>query len=507
MSVTEREISAATFTPVWVLAQDSAPVMTAETVEVCRRLEIERRRQADRELNPHLYEVSMTKTVGDVNPFATITHDAHSTPLASTTHRLGTTPERAPDEQLPNWFQRDGNDMPVEDDKYLTMFTEEAKPVEATTERTHAAWVDDNGLRGNFMRDWTGLCVHYGITEKDAQETLRHEILTALTGQPSLKGWQGENPGELLTRMETYIKQVVLKQPAEAAPVETSATIPDNGASSRGDAPGASAGHSESKALALTTSIDYETGEIIAFDPNRAITTTKAKSALVNRLVQDDVLVKGVDYGAVPGTDKNTLLKPGAEKLLTAFQLHDVFVDREIVRDWNTGFFFYEYECVLTDRETGKPIGTGIGSCNSMEKKYRFRWVTKDRVPKALKLEDLTSKGGKISEFDFAVEKAETTGKYGKPAEYWKQFRDALANGTAAVIKRKDSKGVERSAIEIDSTMYGIPNEDIFDLVNTISKMAQKRALVAAVLNATGASAVFTQDLEDFTDFGMIEAA
>lgn len=38
----------------------------------------------------------------------------------------------------------------------------------------------------------------------------------------------------------------------------------------------------------------------------------------------------------------------------------------------------------------------------------------------------------------------------------------------------------------------------IFDLPNTICKMAQKRAMVAAVLVATGASEFFTQDLEDW---------
>ena len=37
----------------------------------------------------------------------------------------------------------------------------------------------------------------------------------------------------------------------------------------------------------------------------------------------------------------------------------------------------------------------------------------------------------------------------------------------------------------------------IFDLTNTICKIAQKRALVAAVLASCGASEFFTQDLED----------
>jgi hypothetical protein len=36
----------------------------------------------------------------------------------------------------------------------------------------------------------------------------------------------------------------------------------------------------------------------------------------------------------------------------------------------------------------------------------------------------------------------------------------------------------------------------IYDLTNTICKMAQKRALVAAVLSSCGASEFFTQDLE-----------
>jgi hydroxymethylpyrimidine/phosphomethylpyrimidine kinase len=42
-----------------------------------------------------------------------------------------------------------------------------------------------------------------------------------------------------------------------------------------------------------------------------------------------------------------------------------------------------------------------------------------------------------------------------------------------------------------------IPNSEIFDQINTIQKMAQKRSLVGAVLIATGASKFFTQDLED----------
>ncbi|MCC7371086.1 MAG: hypothetical protein IT306_21910, partial [Chloroflexi bacterium] len=46
-----------------------------------------------------------------------------------------------------------------------------------------------------------------------------------------------------------------------------------------------------------------------------------------------------------------------------------------------------------------------------------------------------------------------------------------------------------------------VENEDTASLENTVSKMAQKRAHIAATLNATGASRIFTQDLEDLPQF------
>ena len=42
-------------------------------------------------------------------------------------------------------------------------------------------------------------------------------------------------------------------------------------------------------------------------------------------------------------------------------------------------------------------------------------------------------------------------------------------------------------------------NQDSFSIVNTILKMAKKRALIDAVLSATRSSGIFTQDVEDYT--------
>lgn len=216
------------------------------------------------------------------------------------------------------------------------------------------------------------------------------------------------------------------------------------------------------------------------------------------------VLAKGRDYGEIPGTDKPTLLKPGAEKLGTFFGLRPLFALQESVDDW-TGkdhdgepFFYRQYKCQLY--RSGELIGESIGSCNSWEKKYRYRWISEAEIPASVDKSKLDYADGTISEFAFAIEKAETSGKYGKPAAYWKQFADAIANGTAKKIKRKTKKGDEMDAWEIGGKLYAVPNKDVADQVNTIDKMAQKRALVAAILIATNASDYFTQDMEDFQD-------
>jgi len=108
-----------------------------------------------------------------------------------------------------------------------------------------------------------------------------------------------------------------------------------------------------------------------------------------------------------------------------------------------------------------------------------------------------------LFEFDFAIERAETTGTYGKPAEHWQRFRDAIRAGTARSVEKLTRRGKSVAwEIDVDTALYRIPNPDGADVVNTIQKMAQKRALVAATLLATSASEFFTQDMEDADHFG-----
>ena len=181
------------------------------------------------------------------------------------------------------------------------------------------------------------------------------------------------------------------------------------------------------------------------------------------------IMVKGADYGAVPGTDKPTLLKPGAEKLTTFFGLAPVFVSERIVEEFGDDgrepLFFYRYRCELY--RAGTLVGSGIGSCNSRESKYRYRNA------------------------------ARVCPHCGKPAIIKGQEQ---YGGGWVCFKKKDGCGAkfaDNDPAIVNQQMGKVPNPDVADLVNTIDKMAQKRALIAAVLIAVNASEFFTQDVED----------
>jgi hypothetical protein len=183
------------------------------------------------------------------------------------------------------------------------------------------------------------------------------------------------------------------------------------------------------------------------------------------------VLRRDVDYGMIPGTDKLTLLKPGAEKLTTFFGLSTRFQLIERIEDW-TGedhdgepFFYYLYRCQLYRGDL--LIAESDASCNSRETKYRYREA--QRVcPECSQAAIIKGKE-----------------EYGGG---WLCFRKKGGCG---------AKFLAGDAV-IESQQVGrIPNPDIADQVNTIQKMGQKRALVAACLLAVNASEFFTQDVED----------
>lgn len=184
---------------------------------------------------------------------------------------------------------------------------------------------------------------------------------------------------------------------------------------------------------------------------------------------------KGTDYGVIPGTGtKPTLLKPGAEKLASLFGLSPRFEIIERIMDW-TGrdydgepFFFFHYRCTLVRGEI--VVGQGMGSCNSFERKYRYR------------------KGERVCPNCGAAAIIKGKLEYGGG---WLCFNKKGGCGS----KFNDGD----PAIE-NQEVGQVKNPDPADVVNTIDKMSQKRALVAAVLIAVNASELFTQDIEDYSD-------
>jgi hypothetical protein len=197
-----------------------------------------------------------------------------------------------------------------------------------------------------------------------------------------------------------------------------------------------------------------------------AVERYNAVTEFVSRVLRNDV-----DYGVIPGTEKRTLLKPGAEKLTTFFGLSTRFELLERVEDW-TGeghggepFFYYLYRCRLMRGDV--LIAEGDASCNSREAKYR--WREAQRACPACGVAAII-KGRE---------------EYGGG---WVCFRKK--GGCGAKFPDGDQS--------IESQQTGrVFNPDIADQVNTIQKMAQKRALVGSVLLAVNASEFFTQDVED----------
>ena len=189
----------------------------------------------------------------------------------------------------------------------------------------------------------------------------------------------------------------------------------------------------------------------------------------INRFQQivRSTMIVDLDYGIIPGTQKPTLLKPGAEKIAKLLKLSDQYEILDKAEDWEQPLFRYLIKCRLVHLETGWLISEGLGECNSMESKYRWR-ESKRKCP--------------VCGAEAIIKGKEQYGggwicfkKIGGCGEKW-----------------------EAGDPEIEAQQIGrVENDDIYSQVNTILKMAKKRALVDAALSAGRLSDIFTQDTED----------
>jgi len=209
--------------------------------------------------------------------------------------------------------------------------------------------------------------------------------------------------------------------------------------------------------------------------------TTISVNELTGRLgkiqqARKQAMTEGTHFGEIPGVDKQTLLKPGAEILCTLFQF-DPQPDVQVI-DLGGDHREYRVTGSLYHIPTGNRVGGGVGSCSTKEKKYRYRYV--DEVTSVDVPGDFWDTGESNAERDTSL----LTSALNKAGV---DVPDSAEVGTA-----KDDDGEWK----VKYSHKG-ENPDIADVYNTCLKMAKKRWLVDAVLTATAASEMFTQDVED----------
>jgi hypothetical protein len=188
--------------------------------------------------------------------------------------------------------------------------------------------------------------------------------------------------------------------------------------------------------------------------------------------IMKDVMQEGQHYGVIPGCgDKPSLLKPGAEKLMFTFRLVadpevEVF---ELFHPTVAGHREYRVKVRISSMH-GVYMGGGVGSCSTMEGKYRFR-----------KADLLCPDCGKPAIIKGKEEFGGGWICYAKKGGCGKKWTD----------KDNPFQGVNTDRAEHDNPA---------DYYNTCEKMAKKRALVDATLTVTAASDIFTQDIEEMVE-------
>lgn len=193
--------------------------------------------------------------------------------------------------------------------------------------------------------------------------------------------------------------------------------------------------------------------------------------------VMKTVMVRDQHYGVIPGVNKPTLLKAGAEVLAVTFRLAPHYDSERIFHD--DGHLTVVSKVALVHIPSGLTIAEGEGLCTSREKKYAYR--SSGRVcPEC-------STAGTIKRSKYPPREA--------PQDDPGWYCFAKVGGCGANFPYTD----ERITSQEEKP---VPNPDLADMFNTVLKMSNKRALIAAILNGTAASDIFAQDMEDAAPHG-----
>lgn len=181
------------------------------------------------------------------------------------------------------------------------------------------------------------------------------------------------------------------------------------------------------------------------------------------------MMTEGIHFGKIPGTDKPTLLKPGAEVLC---QMFDLVPSTTIEVSYGDGVtapsITVRGRCTLYRGSLDGPaVAVGEGAGNSWEKKWRYRQA--ERIcPKCKKATIITGKA-----------------EYGGGFICWSKKGGCGAKFTAQNEELKDQE------------IGQVENPDPYELLNTIVKITAKRAKLDAVIAGTASSDLLTQDMDE----------
>jgi ribosomal protein L37AE/L43A len=218
----------------------------------------------------------------------------------------------------------------------------------------------------------------------------------------------------------------------------------------------------EVSALAVST----DGAAVVTQQLRRSLEEERERRGLIRQFVRDHMR-RDVDYGVIPGTEKPSLWKPGAEKLMDLFRCTPEF---EIIHkrlSFRRGFFHYIFKVQITSRDTGMVLAQGFGSANSHESRYRWREAQRQ-----------------------CPECGQPTIRRSKKEYGGGWYCHAAKGGCGAKFAAGDDNVTGQQLGRVE-------NEGIADLENTILKMAKKRALVDAALALARCSDLFSQDLNE----------
>lgn len=188
------------------------------------------------------------------------------------------------------------------------------------------------------------------------------------------------------------------------------------------------------------------------------------------RRIQRTLMEPNEDYGLIPGTQKPTLLKPGAEKLCDFYRLA---VDFEPTVTYGDGTTEPPISVVMRCQLhlgslDGPVVGVGYGQANSWEKRYRYRKGERTCLA--------CGKPGKIV--------------HTRRNSWW---HPQDKGGCGQSVEDSDP----RVAAWLAQDTGDVENPDPYELANTLVKMAEKRAHIDATLRTTATSGLFTQDMDE----------